>query len=285
MYANQLYEKFAQHFFSEAIQEYRDKHPELHMPTKDITVAEENKLTPVDGYLCLYSDLLGFSREIGETGFDPLPDFYGAALVSALQHPFVKVFLLSDSFIAFAHKEDTSLFLKYALSIFENWLADGMLPQCFLGYGSFVERRPFPEITPDNFFGTQITGTALVDAVNLQKNKPLGARILISESAVENMTEGVQLVVDENGNSEIIASLPKHRNILYCLYFILCLRSQESGSRAFKHYVWSAASRIIDGGDVVKKWTYVLAQPCFGEVKFGEISGEIQSVLEEYQKF
>ena len=165
-----------------------------------------------------------------------------------------------------------------------NWLADAMLPQCFIGYGSFAERRPLSELAPDNFFGVQITGTALVDAVNIQKTaKPLGSRILISESATDNLPQDLRLAKDSEGNVELLWDRPKQFHLQDCIYYLLCLRGQEPGTRAFKHYIWSAASRALGGGDWVLGVAQNLARPYFGDGSFEEISSLMDHVLKGYQ--
>ena len=149
-----------------------------------IQIAEENRLLPVDGHFSFFSDLLGFSREVSMGGMDSLPDYFGAAFVAADEAPKVQVYLLSDSCIAFAPASEVRNFLEFVSGTVVNWLADGLIPQCIIGYGSFVERRPFANRQPPNFFGTQITGTALPDAANfLKDNKPAGSRILLTPAA------------------------------------------------------------------------------------------------------
>ena len=118
-------------------------------------------------------------------GMDSLPDYYGAAFVAAAKAPRAKVYLLSDSCLAFARVSEAHDFIESVSGTVVNWLADGLIPQCVIGYGSFVERKPFTDRQPPNFFGTQVTGTALPDAANfLNENKPPGSRILLTPAAV-----------------------------------------------------------------------------------------------------
>ena len=221
--AFRAYSEWVEHKFPDALRNHEGSNPELYKPLEDISVAEENKRLAVDGYLALYADLLGFSDEIGETGFDPLPDFYGAALVSAANYPLVQVFLLSDSCLAFAPVKEVDSFLDFVFSIFGGWLADGMLPRCIIGYGSFVERRPFREETPPNFFGTQVTGTSLVDAANIEKRRrPLGARILLSDSALEYVPDRFSFARDADGNAELLPVIRLNSLVFTTLCIIFC---------------------------------------------------------------
>ena len=253
---------------------------------QEIKVSEENKLDAIDGFLSLYCDLLGFSDEIVGRGFDALPDYYGAALAAAKQSPSVQVYLLSDSCIAFAPLEEIDSFIKFISTMYGRWIADSLLPQCYIGYGSFAERRPFQEITPPNFFGTQITGTALVDAVNVQKqrNKPLGARILVSKIALEKLPEDLKVAIDQNGNAEVFPLESKLSCLQDSIYYMLCLRTQECGTRPFSHYVWSAASRIRIGGNWVFKVAESLVRPKWDDDRsFDEALASIKEVLEGYR--
>ena len=78
-----------------------------------VTIPEENRLLPVDGYFSFFSDLLGFSKEVSLGGMDSLPDFYGAAFVAAGQTPSVHVYMLSDSCIAFAPVDKSQAFVEF----------------------------------------------------------------------------------------------------------------------------------------------------------------------------
>ena len=80
--AFRLYRGFVLENFPDALRSHREANPGLYVPIEKFTVAEANKLLPVEGYLCLYCDLLGFSADMTESGSDSLPDFYGAALGS-----------------------------------------------------------------------------------------------------------------------------------------------------------------------------------------------------------
>ena len=282
--ALQLYHEFMNHHFSEALRTHRERNREQYVRPEQVQPMEENQNLPVDGYLSLYCDLLGFSSEIVRSGTDSLPDYYGAAFVSAKANPNVQVYLLSDSCIAFAPKNQAGNLLNFMSTAVGNWVAEGMLPQCFIGYGSFAERRPLSELAPDNFFGVQITGTALVDAVNIQKKtKPLGSRMLISESATNHLPEDFRLATDGQGNVEMLWDRPKQFHLHDCIYYLLCLRGQKPGTRAFGHYIWSAASRAFGGGDWVLSAARNLARPHFDERRFEEISGLMDHVLESYQ--
>ena len=209
------------------------------------TVSEANRQLPVDGYFSFYSDLLGFTTEVSKGGMDSLPDYFGGAFVAAVRNSKVKVYLLSDSCFAFASVDDATDFAGFISYLFSAWLSDGLIPQCSVGYGSFVERIPFSGKRPSNFFGTQITGTAVADAVEVLKApKPSGSRILLSESAWHHWPKllGASLVSD--GQFQEFVPQRNLGHLLFdCVYYLLCLREHEPGTRPFDHYASSCASR------------------------------------------
>ena len=279
-----LYNGFMEDYFSEELRIHRENSGYRLVPLNEIEVAEENKRVPRDGYLSFYSDLLGFSAEAITTRTDSLPDFYGAALFAAKENPSVQVYLLSDSCLAFAQRTDVGELLAFANSVFGSWRADGMLPQCFIGFGSFAERRPFSEATPPNFFGTQVAGTALVDAVSIQKNqRPLGSRILVSELAALYLPTDLQVATDPRGKQELFADPAKHSSLFDCIYYLLCLRSHVRGTRAFRHYVWSAASRTIGSGYIVLKVAQESVAPHFDKRILDAVVRSIIRVAKQYK--
>ena len=252
-------------------------------------IPEENRLLPIDGYFSFYSDLLGFSREVSMGGMDSLPDYYGAAFVAADKAPRVKVYLLSDSCVAFAPVSEAHEFVEFVSGTVVNWLADGLIPQCAIGYGSFVERRPFANRQPPNFFGTQITGTALPNAVNfLKDNKPSGSRTLLTPAALSHwpMEHEGHIVQDGRGGHEFIPERPRQHCLFDCLYYLLCLREHELDSSAFNHYVWSFASRAVGGGVGIPKLAVELAilyyRDC-KEIDFETVISRIKGVLALYE--
>ena len=258
----------------------------LSVPLHEIRTAKENMLEPTNGFFCFYSDLLGFSAEMKVGGPDSLPDFYGAAFVGARSFPQVKVYLLSDSCIAFASKHEVSSLIDFVSFVVSNWRADGMLPQCSIGYGTFVERKPDLGPRPQNFFGFQVSGTALVDAVEIQKkSKLLGSRILVTHPVAEHFTHGntVRLLKDGEGYLELLPGQGYGACLFDCLYYLLCLRTLETGSRLFDHYIFSIASRIIDGGRPLLDMAVNLARPYFDESNLGVITSSVIEILEAYQ--
>ena len=194
-----------------------------HMPTASaensvrrrpstIRVDEENRRLPVDGHFAFYSDLLGFTMEVSRGGMDSLPDYYGGTFFAALQNPDVQAYLLSDSCIAIAPEDASSAFIRFVETVFSRWLSNGLVPQCAVGYGSFVERRPFAGKRPSNFFGTQIAGTALIDAVEVLKRRhPFGARILLSAAAELHWPTTLRslALTDGQGNCEFLPKRPR----------------------------------------------------------------------------
>lgn len=231
----------------------------------------ESESAPVSSneYFVIYCDLLGFSADMTSEGSSYIFDYYGAALTGASQYPSVKVYLLSDTFLAFVNAEEMSLIPDFLAWLANQWGADGLLPQFFIGYGTFIEGRSNFGFPVRNFFGAEISGTALVDAANLQKNHPLGARIFISRSAVQHLPQdkSFYVVQDKHGNLELLLQksygivqdeygkleyLLQESNSQYayeCYFYLLSLCRQKPG-RVFDHYVWSIASRAFMIGQI-----------------------------------
>lgn len=191
--------------------------------TEPPRIPEENRLLPVDGHFSFFSDLLGFSKEVSLGGMDSLPDYYGAAFAAAGKHRNVHVYLLSDSCIAFAPAASADEFVTFVDRVVASWLADGLMPQCVIGHGSFLERRPFADKQPPNFFGTQITGTALPDAAAFLKDqRPAGSRILMTDAARSNWPSkhSARLIAEGCGRREFLPQRTPAQ-----LFFRLCVLS------------------------------------------------------------
>ena len=281
--AYEIHHAFLEKHFSDALRSHREKNPEQYIPVEDIHIHEQNKLVPQGGYLSLYCDLLGTSNEIVNFGADSLPDYYGAALVSSAEHPAVKVYLLSDSCLAFSKVQDGSEFVDFVSTVFSKWLSDGMLPQCFIGYGTFVDRRPDFGFTPKNFFGTQLAGTSLVDAANIEKeSKPLGARIILSTSAWQKLPGHLRIVKDGKGNLELLPPRPMQFDLFDCIYYSLCISSLKSGTRVFDHYVYSLASRAMRCGTSILGTAYNLSKQHLKEGELENVINAVDSVLNNY---
>ena len=281
--AMRIHHEFLSTRYAEALGNHQENNTAVPVPLGDIRTIPENALVPSEGYLSFYCDLLGFSAEITGSGTDSLPDYYGAAFVAAIDHPHVKVYLLSDSCSAFAPAQEATEFIDFVSAVSSEWLADGMLPQSFIGYGSFVERKPDLGKAPANFFGTQITGTALVDAVSVQKeSKPFGVRVLLSQLAREHLPQSLRIVVDGDGNHELLPKRALQFDLFDCLYYILCLRGHESDTRPFRHYTHSFASRVVRGGDWLIETAASLAAPYYTDARFENMISEIRSVVQAY---
>ena len=283
--AFRLYRGFVLEKFPDAVRSHRETNPELYVPVEKLSVAEGNKLLPVEGYLCLYCDLLGFSAEMTESGTDSLPDFYGTALASAAENPSINVFLFSDTCVAFAPSSDASRFLNFVSVISSRWLADGMVPQCFVGYGSFVERQPDLGRPPANFLGTQIAGTALVDAANVKRTKPLGSRILVTQRAFDNLPgdQSARIVLDGKGNLELLPERGPQFDLLDCLYYLQYLRALDPGTHVFNHYIWSYASRVLRSGRHISETAEELSEPYYDNNRLHEVICAVGTVLNAYQ--
>ena len=91
--ASRIYIEFMKDHFSKALQTHRERNREQYIRSEQVKSMEENQRLPIEGYLSLYCDILGFSSEIVSSGTDSLPDYYGAAFVSAKLNPNVRVFL------------------------------------------------------------------------------------------------------------------------------------------------------------------------------------------------
>ena len=257
--------------------------------TEPPRIPEENSLLPVDGHFSFFSDLLGFSKEVSLGGMDSLPDYYGAAFVAAGEHRNVHVYLLSDSCIAFAPAASANEFVRFVDGVVSNWLADGLMPQCVIAYGSFVERRPFAGEQPPNFFGTQITGTSLPDAVIFLKNKrPAGSRILMTDAARSNWPSkhSERIIADGHRRHEFLPQRTSAQRLFDCVYYLLCLREHDPEKSAFDHYVWTFASRSIGGVRGLPKLAIELVSPAYADrcvTSLETVISRIKRVVDLYE--
>ena len=283
--ALRLYLGFVSENFPDAVRSQREANPGLKVPFERFSVAEANQLQPVEGYFCLFCDLLGFSADMVESGNDDLPDFYGTALVSADENPSINVYLLSDTCVAFAPSSEAARFLNFVSVIFSRWLDDGMVPQGFVGYGSFVERKPDLGPPPANFLGTQIAGTALINAADVQKTKPLGSRILVTQSAFDNLPidQRAHIVLDRKGNLEFLPQRGSQFDLLDCLYYLQYLRTLDPGTHVFDHYIWSYASRALRSGRGISEIALNLVEPYMGNDRIQTVIDAVDDVLDAYQ--
>ena len=283
--ALRLYLGFVSETLPDVLGSHREVNSELSVPINAISVTEANQLLPVEGYLCFYCDLLGFSAEMTESGTGSLPDFYGTALVSAAENPSINVYLFSDTCVAFAPSCEGSSFLNFVSVIFSRWLDDGMVPQGFVGYGSFVERKPDLGPPPRNFLGTQIAGTALVDAANVQKTKPLGSRILVTQSAFDNLprNHSARMVLDKKGDIELLPERGLQFDLLDCLYYLQVLRTLSPGTRVFDHYTWSYASRVIRSRRWISEIAQEITKSDYSDYDIDKIISAVDDVLHAYQ--
>ena len=258
--------------------------------TEPPRVPEENRLLPIDGHFSFFSDLLGFSKEVSLGGMDSLPDYYGAAFVAAGKHRNVHVYLLSDSCIAFAPVASSDEFVTFVDRVVSSWLADGLMPQCVIGHGSFVERRPFADKQPPNFFGTQITGTALPDAAAFLKDqRPAGSRILMTEAARSNWPSkhSARLIAEGYGRHEFLPQRTPAQLLFDCVYYLLCLRDHDPETSAFGHYVWSFASRSSAGPRGLPKLAIELVPDAYADrdvTCLATVVSRIERVFDLYEK-
>ena len=277
---------FAKRHSSDRPHQNSQADPNGQVQRKPVRISEENRLLPIDGYFSFFSDLLGFSSEVALGSMDSLPDFYGGAFVAACENPSVNVYLLSDSCFALARVNKGPEFIQFVSTIVSRWLEDGLIPQSAIGYGSFVERNPFSDSKPANFFGIQVTGTALANAADfLKTNKPLGSRIFLTADAWSHWPlDHVGLIgSDGNGNREFFLDSASQQCLFDCVYYLLCLREHERDSRAFKHYIWSFASRAVRGRVGIPQLAAELAAPYYGDVDLETIIYKIDEVLKQYE--
>ena len=280
---------FAPAYSSNNFSHQSEKKSPNRIPVEKIVTAPENMLVPTEDYLSLYCDLLGFSAEMNAEGMDSLPDFYGAAFGGAHTYPQVNTYLLSDSLLAFAKLDDASIFRMFITEVVLNWRADGLLPQCIVGYGSFVERKPDFGWQPPNFLGVQVAGTALIDAANILKKgsrtKPLGARVIVTRTAAQALSQNqsFHIVRDNKRNLELFLEASDKIHLFDCVYYLLCLRTVKPGSRVFNHYVWSIASRAFNGGTRLLELAVQLVDPLYPKGDIATVTDKVESVLQGYQ--
>ena len=254
------------------------------LPLSKIRIDEQDRLLPVEGYFAFYCDLLGFTMEVSRGGMDSLPDYYGGTLCAAIQSPQVKVYLLSDSCIALASVNDTAAFVHFVVTATAAWMSNGLLPQCSVGYGSFVERDSHAGSRPPNFFGTQIVGTALIDAVEVMKrDRSFGSRILLSASAERRWPRDQRLLTVGSGHArEFLPGKPASHCLFECVYYLLCSREHQPGSAAFEHYVWSAASRVKTADTDIRQIACTLVAPHCDVSHYQEATRRLDEVLSAY---
>ena len=196
-----------------------------------------------------------------------------------------KTYLLSDTFTALALADQASELVALIDHAISNWCADGLLPRSSIGYGTFVQRKPTFGRVPPNFFGVQIVGTALVDAAEMHKSRPLGSRILVSPAArqkLESITSA-RMAEDAKGTTEIFLENHSKSASSECRYYLLNARHYEPGTHDFDHYVWSIASRAYAGGDTVLKETIEQCHTDYDEAMLNTIYNAVQEVLGAYR--
>ena len=170
-------------------------------------------------YFAVYADLLGISADMTDEGSSYLFDYYGGAWYCASKYPSIIAYLFSDSFVAFLQEGDNHLVPEIISSIISHWSADALPYQCFVGFGTFTESRSNYGSPVRNFFGAEIHGTALVDAVAVAKTKPLGSRVFVSKTACKHLPddENISTIHHKRNNqtsTHVIELFPKEFDIL-----------------------------------------------------------------------
>ena len=230
-------------------------------------------------------------------------DYYGAACSgAAAAYPTIRVYLFSDSIVAFVEERHSTFIPGFISRLVDEWFADGLLPQGFIGYGTFVEHRSNYGKPIPNFFGTEIHGTALVDAAKLHKKKPLGARIFVSETAWQQLPEnqaltlmrdkndhlelflheGYEIVQSEDGGHKEILRESKRRYIFNCGHHWRCIDSCKPG-RIYDHYVWSIASSAFMIGRTEFERIIRGITPTYEETDIELVVNAVNEVLEGYK--
>ena len=198
----------------------------------------------------------------------------------------MRVYMLSDSCLAFCAAANAQAFLRFTRRFTDHLQADGILHQSFVGYGSFVERSPEFGGVPSNFFGRQVVGTALVDAARIEKQKPLGARILVSPSAFQHWPEAEKNLVILLPNEEIeyLPERPKQFDLFDCIYYLLCLRDHPEDTSSFRHYIWSIASRCARLGSDLGTVAAELVAKEYDKADFETVLLRVNEVIGIYRK-
>jgi hypothetical protein len=276
--------KFVEENFAAELQAHRDRNQARYVKAADLHVAPENLKVPQPGHFVLYADVLGFSEGVSQ-GHDSLPDFYGWALVGAHRHPEIQVFVLSDTCLAASAREQCDSLFDFAAEYADSLQGDGILHQTYVGFGSFVERRPQFSIVPSNFLGTQVVGTAIVDAAELAKTHPLGSRILVSRNALAEASREVQESVLHlsNGECEYLPKRAPQFDLFDCIYYCLCIRDHAQGSRVYQHYIWSIASRTARLGSELAGIAVGLVTESDSAFHSEEVLSAMNEVLCKYQ--
>lgn len=284
-----VYNRFIQENFAESVRAHREAHPDQDVPIDQIDVAPENLKKPENDHFALFSDILGFSVEVSN-GVDSLPDFYGAAFCGAYEERDMRVYMLSDSCLAFCAAANAQAFLRFTRRFTDRLQADGIMHQSFVGYGSFVERSPEFGGVPSNFFGRQVVGTALVDAAHIEKQKPFGARILVSPSAFQHWPEAekhlvIRLPKVPKEEIEYLPERPKQFDLFDCIYYLLCLRDHPEDTSSFPHYIWSIASRCARlGSDLGTVAAELVAKKYDNKANFETVLLRVNEVICIYRK-
>jgi len=278
-----IYLAFVKEHFADALQAHHERNEGSYVSVDEPHVAPENLKKPQSAHFVLYTDVLGFSQGVSQ-GHDALPDFYGSALYGAHSHPEIRIFVLSDTCLAVSSSEHSDTLFTFASEYSDSLQGDGIVHQTYIGFGSFVERRPRFSIAPKNFLGAQVVGTAIVNAVELAKAQPLGSRILVSARAFSKANPTVQesILCLANGEREYLPQRAPQFDIFDCIYYCLCLREHAQGSRVRDHYVWSIASRTARLGSDLTKVAVELVAESDPNFHVDEVVSDINEVLEQY---
>lgn len=279
-----IYLAFVKEHFADALRAHRERNEGSYVSADELHVAPENLKKPQSAHFVLYTDVLGFSQGVSQ-GHDALPDFYGWALYGAHSHPEIRIFVLSDTCLAVSSCEHSDSLFTFASEYSDSLQGDGIVHQTYIGFGSFVERRPRFSIAPKNFLGTQVVGTAIVNAVELAKAQPLGSRILVSASAFSKSSLAVQesILRLANGEHEYLPERAPQFDMFDCIYYCLCLRDHAQGSRVHDHYVWSIASRTARLGSELAGIAVGLVAQSDPAFRSEEILSAVNEVLAQYQ--
>lgn len=281
--ASRIYHDFLQTHFSEALEAHRKANPTSYVPVSSIHVDSENLKKPRPGYFVLYTDILGFSEGVAQ-GSDSLPDFYGAAWVGASRHREIRVYVLSDTCLAACIRKHGDSLFEFAGEYSGNLQADGILHQTYIGYGTFVERRPEYAGSPPNLLGTQVVGTAIVNAAAIAKSRPLGSRILVSSAALAkaSSTQRLSILRLSSGEAEYLPARAPQSDLFDCIYYCLCLRDHVKDSRPYQHYIWSLASRTRRLGGKLARIAIGLAAQSDSTLDARQVAISVNEVLRIY---
>ena len=84
-------------------------------------------------------------------------------------------------------------------------------------------------------------------------------------------------------NHEWFAQRGPSQPVFDRVYYALCLRSHERGSKIYQHYIWSIASRLQEVGPSHIHVVLKLVDTHCDETKLKEIVQDVKTAFDAYQ--